>query len=210
MAQRNILENNINLLNQMRGPAKILYAPGTLPFPTRLEQIIDVTLGAAATGWTMLGLTAGGINVTKTKDKTVLNDLDQIVGDYDQIMTNRSYRVTTQMREVYSQSQLGLALEAGTPTQVSTTGPTQVMTPLDSAANQSNEYRLAVVYPKKTEGKAYAFAFRRTQPGGGDQTFRFDKADPVSPALEMVALPEIATTISSDMAYGAAFDIIGV
>jgi hypothetical protein len=210
MAQRNILENNINLLNQMRGPAKILYAPGTLPFPVRVEQVIDPTGGAAATGWTMLGLTAGGINVTKTKDKTVLNDLDQIVGDYDQIMTNRSYRVTTQMREIYSQAQLGLALEAGTPTIVSTTGPTQVMTPLDSTANQAQEYRLAVIYPKKTEGKVYAFVFRRTQPGGGDQTFRFDKSDPVSPALELVALPEIATTISSDQAYGDAFDIIGV
>lgn len=208
MAQRNILENSVNLLNQMRGPAVILYAPGTLPMPTRLEQIIDPTGGAPATGWSKLGFTRGGINVTKRKDKQVYDDLDQLIGEYDQRMTNRGYRVTTQMAEVYDRTQIGLALEQGTPTIVSTTGPTQVMVPLDSGSNQSVERRLAVVYPKDTEGKAYAFVFRRTQPGGGDQTFRFDKSDPVSPALEMVAFPEIATSISSDQAYGYSLDII--
>lgn len=208
MAQRNILENSVNLLNQMRGPAKILYAAGTLPMPTRVEQVIDPTGGAPASGWTSLGFTRGGINVTKRKDKQVLDDLDQLIGEYDQRQTNKGYRVTTQLAEVYDRNQLGLALEAGTPTQVSTTGPTQVMIPLDSTSNQSVERRLAVVFPKDTEGKVYMFVFRRTQPGGGDQTFRFDKSDPVSPALEMVAFPEIATTIPSDLAYGVAFDII--
>lgn len=208
MAQRDVLENSVNLLNQMRGPAKILYAAGTLPMPTRIEQIIDPTGGAPASGWSSLGFTRGGINVTKTKDKQVLNDLDQLVGDYDQRMTNRSYRITTQLAEVYDRTQLGIALEAGTPTQVSTTGPTQVMVPLDAGSNQSVERRVAVVYPKDTVGKAYAFVFRRAQPGGGDQTFRFDKSDPVSPALELVAFPEIATTIPSELAYGQSFDII--
>lgn len=208
MAQRNILENNINLLNQMRGPAKILYAPGTLPMPVLAEQVINATTGAAATGWTMLGLTAGGINVTKTKDKQALDDVDQLVGTYDQVMTNRSYRVSTQIREVLDAAQKALALEMGTPTVISTTGPTQVMTPLDSGSNKSVDRRLAVVYPKDTEGKVYMFVFRRTQPGGGDQTFRLDKSDPVSPALEMVALPEIATTIDSQMAYGYDINII--
>lgn len=208
MAQRNILENSISLLNQMRGPAKILTAPGTLPMPTRVEQVIDPTLGAAATGWTSLGLTAGGINVTKRKDKQVYDDVDQIIGEYDQRTTNRGYRITTQLREVYDRTQMGVVMESGTATQVSTTGPTQVMVPLDSGSNQSVERRVAVVYPKDTEGKVYMFVFRRVQPAGGDITWRFDKSDPVSPALELVAFPEIATNILSEQAYGYNFDII--
>jgi hypothetical protein len=208
MAQRNILENSVNLLNQLRGPAKILYAPGTLPMPVRVEQVIDPTGGAPATGWTSWGFTRGGINVTKRKDKQVYDDLDQLVGEFDQRMTNRGYRITTQLAEVLDRVQQGIIMEAGTPTQVSTTGPTQVMVPLDSGSNQSVERRIAVVYPKDTEGKVYAFVFRRVQPAGGDLTWRFDKSDPVSPALELVAFPEIATTISSDQAYGLSFDIL--
>lgn len=207
MSQRNILENSISLLNQMRGPAKILYAPGTLPMPVRAEQVIDPTGGAPATGWSSFGSTRGGINVTKRMDKQVYDDIDQIVGEYDQRTTNRGYRITTQMAEVRDRTQMGITMESGVPTVVSTTGPTQVMVPLDAGSNQSVERRIAVVYPKDTEGTLFMFVFRRVQPAGGDRTWRFDKSDPVSPALELVAFPEIATTIPAEDAYGRSFDI---
>lgn len=208
MAQRDILENSASLLNQMRGPAKILYAPGTLPMPVRIEQVIDPTGGAPATGWSMLGFTRGGINVTKRKDKQVYDDLDQLIGEYDQRMTNRGYRITTQLREVQDPAQMGLSMEAGVPTVVSTSAATEVMVQLDSGSNQSVERRVAVVFPKDTEGKVFAFVFRRVQPAGGDVTWRFDKSDPVSPALELVAFPEIATSIPSEDAYGRSFNIL--
>lgn len=208
MSQRNILENSVNLLNQLRGPAKILYAPGTLPMPVLVSQVINATTGAAASGWTMLGFTSGGINVTKRKDKQVYDDLDQLIGEYDQRMTNRGYRITTQLREVQDPAQMGLSMEAGVPTVVSTSAATEVMVQLDSGSNQSVERRVAVVFPKDTEGKVFAFVFRRVQPAGGDVTWRFDKSDPVSPALELVAFPEIATSIPSEDAYGRSFNIL--
>lgn len=210
MSQRQLLENSINLLNKLQGPAKILYAPGTLPMPTRVEQIIDPTGGAAATGWTSLGLTGGGINVTKTVNTQNYEDVDQILGPYDSTITSRSYRISTQLKEILDRTQAQVALEtSASPTQVSTTGATQVMTLLDSGSNRPVERRIAVVFPKYTEGRVYAFAFRRVQMAGGDKVWRFDKSDPVSPALDLIAFPEIATTIASEDAFGRIFDILG-
>lgn len=206
MAQRNILENSINTLNTLRGPAKILYAPASLPMPILIEQVIDPTGGAAATGWTMLGLTRGGINVTKRLDKQVYDDLDQITGEYGQSTTNRAYTVTSQLAEVLSRAQRALAIEGGVATQVSTTGPTQVMTPLDSDSNSSAPLRVAVVWPKPTAGKVYMFVFRNVEPSGGDKVFRFDKSDPASLALELRAFPEIATNISTGDAWGRDYE----
>ena len=209
MSQRQILENSINLLNKLQGPAKILYAPGTLPMPVRIEQVIDPTGGAAATGWTMFGLTGGGINVTKTLNTQVYEDVDQIAGPYDQTVTSRGYRVSTQMKEVLDRTQLQVALETSqNPTQVSTTGATQVMTSLDTGSNRPVERRIAVVFPKSVEGKVYAFVFRRGQAASGDDVFRFDKTDPVSPAFDVIMFPEIATTIPSEDAFGRIFDVI--
>ena len=208
MAQRNILENSVNKLNQLRGPAKILYAPATLPMPINIGQVIDVTGGAPATGWTALGFTRGGINVTKRIDKQVYDDLDQLVGEWGQRTTNRGYRITTQLAEVLDRAQMALVMETGTATQVSTTGATQVMIPLDAGSYNSAPRRVAVVFPKDDEGKVFAFVFRNAEPAGGDRTWRFDKSDPVSPALELVAFPEQATTIPVEDAYGRSYDII--
>ena len=208
MAQRNILENSIDLFKTLRGPAKILYAPGTLPMPVRIEQVIDPTGGAAATGWNTFGLTRGGINVGKNLDIAVRDDVDQIVGAFDSDVTDRNYVVSSQLAEVLDRVQMGIAFDMGTPTVVSTTGPTQIMIPLDSGSNKPTDRRIAVVYPKGEAGKVLAFVFRRAQISGGEKTFRFDKNDPASPPLEFRSFPEIATTIDPEDAYGRWYEHI--
>lgn len=208
MAQRNILENSIQRLNTLRGPAKILYAPATLAMPLKIEQVIDPTGGAPATGWSTFGLTRGGINVSKNLDISVRDDVDQILGAYDQDITDRNYVVTSQLAEVLDRAQLGIAFDMGTPTVVSTAGATQVMIPLDDGNNKTEERRIAVVYPKDETGKVLAFVFRRAALSGGEKVFRFDKNDPASPPLEFRAFPELATTIPTEDAYGRLYDII--
>lgn len=208
MAQRNILENSIDLFKTLRGPAKILYAPATLAMPLRIEQVIDPTGGAAASGWNTFGLTRGGINVSKNLDMAIRDDVDQIIGAYDQDVTDRSYQITTQLAEVLGQAQIGIAFDMGTPTVVSTTGATQIMVPLDSGANKTTERRLAVVYPKSEEGKVLAFVFRRAAISGGEKVLRFDKNDPASPALELRSFPELSTAIPPQDAYGRWYEIL--
>lgn len=208
MSQRNVLENSIDRFKTLRGPAKILYAPATLVMPVRVEQVIDPTGGAAASGWSTFGLTRGGINVSKNLDIAVRDDVDQIQGAYDQDITDRSYVITSQLAEVLDRAQIGIAFDMGTPTVVSTTGPTQVMIPLDDGDNKTEERRIAVVYPKSEAGKVLAFVFRRAAISGGEKVFRFDKNDPASPPLEFRSFPELATTIPSEDAYGRWYEII--
>jgi hypothetical protein len=210
MSQRQILENSINLAKVLRGPAKLLWAGATVGFPTIIQNIIDPTTGAPATGWNPIGVTRGGINVVKNLDIAVRDDLDQILGAYDQDVTGRSYTVTTQLGEVADPAQLAVAWETGgaTVAQSATVGgATQVRTSMDSGSNKPVERRLAVVYPRQTDGKLWAFAFRKASLTGGDKTLRFDKNDPVSPPLEFRAFPDIATTIPAEDAYGAIYNI---
>jgi hypothetical protein len=210
MSQRQILENSIQLFKTLRGPAKILYANGTLGFPTTILQVIDPTGGAPASGWTPFGLTRGGVNVSKTIDAQVRDDLDQIMGAYDQDITDRSYAITTQLAEVLDPAlQLGMALDMyPTATYHASGGATYSRRPLDDSNNKFADLRLAVVYPKGEDGKVLAFVFRRAQLQGGEKALRFDKSDPMSPPLEFRAFPELATTINPEDAYGAMFEIV--
>lgn len=209
MSQREILENSINLLNTLRGPAKILLGGSGLPMPTAIEQVINPSSGAPAASWTALGLTRGGINVVKNLDIAVRDDVDQILGAYDQDVTDRSYQVTTQLAEVLLGTQLSIAMAMDpNPTLLVGSGATQIMRMLDDGSNKTPEYRVAVVFPKAAPGKVLAFVFRRGAISGGEKTFRFDKNDPASPGLEFRAFPEIATTIESKDAYGRLYEHI--
>lgn len=209
MTQRNILENSINRLNTLRGPAKILYGAYTLPMPLNAEQVINATTGAAATGWTALGLTRGGINVVKNEETTERDDVDQILGVYAQDITARSWRVTTQLAEVLDRSQRYITFEMGTPTIVSTSGATQIMTPLDDGDNIMTPRRLAVVYPKATNGRILMYVFRWAERTGGEKTIRFAKDDPASPPLEWIMMPEQATVLDAGEFYGYEFEHFG-
>jgi hypothetical protein len=206
VTQRNVLENSIQLLNTLRGPAKILYADSVVGFPTLIENVINASTGAPGASWIAFGLTRGGVNVTKNLDITPRDDVDQILGTYDQDITGRSYAVTTQLAEVMNDtSQLAIAADMAAASIVGTNA-TQTVRGLDDGDNKTQERRWAVVYPKATNGKVFAFVFRRAAVSGGEKTFRFDKTDPSSPAFELVALPEIATTINPEFAFGAMFD----
>lgn len=210
MTQRNILENSIQLLNTVRGPAKILIGGSGLTMPTRIEQVIDPVTGAPAASWTAIGLTRGGINVGKNLEIAIRDDVDQILGAYDQDITDRNYVVTTQIAEVLGdQTTLAMALAMSpNPTLLVGSGATQIMRSLDDGNNKTPEYRVAVVFPKAAAGKVLAFVFRRAAISGGEKIVRFDKNDPVSPPFEFRAFPEIATTIPSEDAYGRLYEHI--
>jgi hypothetical protein len=211
VSQRQILENSIGLLKTLRGPAKILYAGPAVNMPTIIENVINPTTGAPGASWIPLGLTRGGINVSKNLDITVRDDVDQIIGAFDQDITDRSYVISSQLAEILQDSfvQAAQAAAFGSATTVHATSsqPTQVMRFLDDGANKTPEKRWAIVFPKATNGKVLGFVFRRGAIAGGEKVFRFDKNDPASPGLEIRMFPEIATTIDSEDAYGRIFEI---
>lgn len=212
MSQRQILENSIDLNKTLRGPGKILYAGSGVPMPSNVFQVINPTTGAPAASWTYFGLTRGGINIVKNLDITVRDDVDQIIGAYDQDITDRSYQIVTQIAEIAQDSmrQAAIALEMGqvATAVVATAGlATQVMRFLDDNDNKTEERRWAVIYPKAANGKVIAYVFRRGAVSGGEKTIRLDKSDPASPALDLRFFPEIATTIEAEDQYGREFEI---
>ena len=150
--------------------------------------------------------------MVKNLDVTVRDDLDQIVGAYDQDVTGRSYQIVTQIAEVAQDQfrQQAIALEMGqtaTTVMATTAQPTQVMRFLDDNDNKTEERRWAVVYPKAANGKVIAYVFRRGAVSGGEKTIRLDQNDPASPALDLRFFPEIATTIAAEDQYGRVFEI---
>lgn len=212
MTQRQVLENSIDLLKTLRGPAKILYAGIDVGMPTLITNVISPTTGAPAASWIPFGLTRGGINVSKNLEIAVRDDVDQIIGAYGQDITDRSYVLSTQLAEVLQDqfNQAAIAMELGAAATVvlaTTASPTQVMRFLDDGDNVTTARRWAVVYPKGTNGKVVMIAFRRGEVAGGEKVFRFDKNDPASPALELRMFPQLATTIESEDAYGRIFEI---
>lgn len=211
MSQRQILENSIGLLKTLRGPAKILYAGPLVNMPTWIDNVINPTTGAPGASWVPFGLTRGGINVTKNLDITVRDDVDQIIGAYDQDITDRSYTISSQLAELlqdqFAQAAMAAAMGSATIVVATTNNPTQIMRTLDDGANKTPEYRWAVIFPKATNGKVVGFVFRRGAVAGGEKVFRFDKNDPASPGLEIRLFPEIATTIPAEDAYGRIFEI---
>lgn len=208
MAQLDILQNSAQILNALRGPAKILYATINATFPARTHDVINATSGAPVAPWKPFGFTRGGINWSANIETSQRDDIDQITGAYGQDVTDYNFSVQTQLAEVLDLEQLRMAFKMGAPTLVAATGsPTQVMVPLNDGSYQFPPYRFAVVYPKSEVGKVLMYVLRNAQLTGGEKIMRFDKNDPASPALEIRGYPELATTIPSDLAYGALFDI---
>jgi hypothetical protein len=206
MAQTDVLQNSTNLLNTLRGPAKIMYATSNAPMPTALGQIINATTGAPVAPWVAFGLTRGGINVNKNIDMAVRDDIDQIFGAYDQDITDINYIISTQLAEVLDVRQLGAAFDMGSPT-FGAGVPTQMSVTLDDGNLKTTERRWAVIFPKDNIGELLGFVFRRGAVTGGEKAFRFDKADPASPPLEIRMFPEISTTIPAADSYGRLYMI---
>jgi hypothetical protein len=179
--------------------------------PTIIDNVINPTTGAPAASWVPFGLTRGGINIVKNLDIAVRDDVDQIFGAYDQDITDKSYQIVTQLAEIANDQtrQAAIALEMGPNATVvaSAAGATQVMRFLDDNDNKTEERRWAIIFPKSTNGKVIGFVFRRGAIAGGEKTLRFDKSDPVSPALDLRFFPEIATTIAAEDQYGRIFEI---
>lgn len=208
MAQRDILQNSIDLMKTLRGPAKILYATKTVSFPTMVNNILSATTGAPTGAWRSFGITRGGINVSKNMEAAQRDDADQIIGAFDQDLTDINFVISSQMAEVFDISQLRMAFKLGAQTVLATSAAVdEVEVELDDGNLKMPEYRLAVVYPKAEDGKLMLFCFRRAQLTGGEKVIRFDKSDPASPPLEFRVYPEISTALPAARAYGVMLDL---
>jgi hypothetical protein len=95
----------VNDRSFIRGAARIMVAPITQPRPTKISDVIalasasGVNLYDAASGWTDLGATKTGVQVTINNAEEAF-DIDQVLGDIASQPTSWDVSVGTQLAEM--------------------------------------------------------------------------------------------------------------
>jgi hypothetical protein len=164
----------------IRGAARLLIAPVTQAKPTKISDVIalasssGVALYDAASGWTDLGATKTGIQVTINNAEETF-DVDQIMGDISSAPTSWECSVGTQLAEV-THEKMQLAWEGSAITQA---------TVADSPSGKEDEIgfgqpvsytqrRLAVLF-QRPNGKIRGFFFWTVQRTPQESSLTFSK-----------------------------------
>lgn len=90
------------LLNTHGGPALLLWAPLNTAFPTKIDDVVNIAGGVTQwqpkTGWTSMGMTKGGINLSRGATE-LKREADQTWGTYDTRPTAWEAMVSTTLLE---------------------------------------------------------------------------------------------------------------
>lgn len=159
---------NVNDRSFIRGAARLLVAPLDVARPTKISDVIalasasGVELYDAASGWTDLGATKTGIQITMNNAEETF-DVDQIMGDISSAPTSWECSVGTALAEM-TPEKMQVAWEGSA---------IQEVTVADSPSGKEQEIgfgqpvaytqrRLAVLY-QRPNGKIRAYFFHKVQ-----------------------------------------------
>jgi len=149
----------------IRGAARLLIAPISQSRPTKIGDVIalasasGVALYDAASGWTDLGATKTGLQITINNAEETF-DVDQILGDISSAPTSWECSVGTQLAEM-TPEKMQVAWEGSAITVDS--GPTVPEQEIGFGQPTAyTERRLAVLF-QRPNGKIRAYLFHRVQ-----------------------------------------------
>jgi hypothetical protein len=154
--------------NFIRGAGRLMYAAISQTFPTAITDIISVSNFDAQSGWSDLGATKTGIQITVNNTEETF-DVDQILGDIDSRPSGWDVEVVTQLAEV-TLAHMQLAWEGGT---ISGSSPGNQSMGV-GVPNTYTRRRLAVLF-QKSNGNIRAYVFRRVQRTPQESTINFAK-----------------------------------
>jgi hypothetical protein len=159
---------NVNDRSFIRGAARILVAPYTQARPTQISDVIALAAAAgppavaqydSKTGWTDLGATKTGIQITMNNAEETF-DVDQILGDISSAPSNWECSVGTSLAEM-TPEKLQIAWEGSAITVDNTpTLPEQEIGFGNPVAY--TQRRLAVLF-QRPNGKIRAYLFHKVQ-----------------------------------------------
>ena len=158
----------VNDRSFIRGAARLLVAPLTQPRPTKISDVIAlasasgppaVALYDAASGWTDLGATKTGIQITINNAEETF-DIDQQLGDIASQPTNWECSVGTQLAEM-TPERLQVAWEGSAITLDSTPAVPEEEIGFGQPTAYT-ERRLAVLF-QRPNGKIRAYLFHKVQ-----------------------------------------------
>lgn len=179
----------------VRGPARLMFAPDTAPFPSQINDIIltasGVTQYNASGTWTDAGATKTGVQVSINHAEETF-DVDQILGDIESAPTNWECSVQTSLAE-NTLEHFQLAWEGSAIT--TNTGPTPDERSM--GYGQPTVYtrrRLAVLY-KNDQNLIRAFVFRRVQLMPVESQITFNKTgEQISIPVQFKALADTSVS----------------
>lgn len=145
----------------IKGAARIMYAAAAQTKPAKIGDVIDTTTFAAQSGWSDLGATRTGIQITVNNTESSL-EVDQVRGLIGTSPDNWECTVVTQLAQVTLENMV-IAWEGAAVTTDNTPSPSEKQTGFAGATSYT-ERRLAVLFQKASPapvGKIVAWLFWR-------------------------------------------------
>jgi hypothetical protein len=174
----------------IRGAARLMWCGTTIAIPTRIQDIINMSLYDPAANWFDLGATKTGIQISVNNAEEAF-DVDQVIGDIDARPTTWDYAVTTQLAE-FSVTRMQLAWEGGAITN-DATPPSGAE--FDIGFGVPTVYfkrRLAVLF-QRSDLKIRAFIFRTAQRTPQESTVNFAKTgEQIAIPMRFKCLPDLS------------------
>jgi hypothetical protein len=162
----------------IRGAGRLLIAPEAQAFPTQISDIVETQAapmtGAqwdAKTGWTDLGATKTGIQITVNNAEETF-DVDQVLGDIESAPTSWEVSVGTQLAEA-TLERMQVAWEGSSITTDSTPTPDEKELGVGEPTTYTRR-RLAVLF-QRPSGLVRAFIFRKVQRMPQESSITFQK-----------------------------------
>lgn len=186
----NFLPVTINDEGFIRGAGRILYAVITQAMPIQVSDIVDLTVYNAKAGWTDLGATKTGIQITYNASGEEAFDVDQVYGDLDAIPNGWTMEVATALAEV-TLDRLAFAWEQITVATVAVVGGNEKQAQFGTPLNYTKR-KMAVLF-QRPNGKIRAFVFRKVQRMPQDSVLTFAKTgEQQSIPMRFRCLPDLS------------------
>lgn len=162
----------------IRGAGRLLIALDTQAFPTQISDIVETSASPmtgeqwdAKTGWTDLGATKTGIQITVNNAEETF-DVDQVLGEIDSAPTSWEVSVGTQLAEA-TLERMQVAWEGSAITTDTTPTPDEKELGVGEPTTYTRR-RLAVLF-QKNSGLVRAFIFRKVQRMPQESSITFQK-----------------------------------
>lgn len=184
----------------IRGAGRLLIAADTQAFPTGIADIVETSASPmtgvqwdAKTGWTDLGATKTGIQITVNNAEETF-DVDQVLGEIESAPTSWEVSVGTQLAEA-TLERMQVAWEGSAVTTDATPTPDEKELGVGEPTSYTRR-RLAVLF-QRPSGLVRAFIFRKVQRMPQESSITFQKTG------EQISIPvrwrSLADTSVSDV-----------
>lgn len=189
---------SVNDYSFIRGAARLIIAPASAPFPTQISDMIYLAsssanalydaVGPSATGWTDLGATKTGIQITINNAEESF-DVDQVYGDIASQPTNWECMIGTQLAE-HTPEKMQVAWEGG---EIGTNVAGEKTVGFGTPTSYTQR-RLAVLY-QRPNGQIRAYVFRKVQRMPQESSITHAKTgEQISIPVRFRALPDTSVS----------------